>query len=254
MRRWRGRGIGPSVAASPVSGRAAPANTYDPGRGMSTVCSSRRSRPQHCRAVVVLLLALAGLIGAPHAAVAAPTAPGATTARGCGITTAGGARYRVVRQAGRLSCARARGVVRYVVSHGTPTQGRPGRAPRGWACAWTYYEPPQRGRAGPICRRRGARVAGYAIRSSQASARTCGVVRGARLHVAGRVSCGVARRIARRYGRKAARGRGCPPSGNTCPLRIRSFRCATPTSGYRSLVLSCSSSRLGARIRGYEAA
>lgn len=91
---------------------------------------------------------------------------------------------------------------------------------------------------------------------SALSARSCGDIQlsgqDIRLRVGG-VSCAGARRIARAYDRKRDRGRGCMPNtGNTCLLRVRSFRCTTPSAGSLPLALSCGSRRLGARIRGYE--
>lgn len=92
--------------------------------------------------------------------------------------------------------------------------------------------------------------------SGALSARSCGDVRlsgqATRLRASG-VSCRGARRVARAYDRKRDRGRGClPDTGNTCPLRVGSFRCTTPSRGSAPLVLTCSSRKLGARIRGYE--
>ena len=86
--------------------------------------------------------------------------------------------------------------------------------------------------------------------------RSCGTVTytdmTVRLKVRGRASCPGARRVALRYADKVDGGDGCPPEGgNTCPLRVGSFRCTTPTAGSLPLVLSCSSRRLEARIKGY---
>lgn len=88
------------------------------------------------------------------------------------------------------------------------------------------------------------------------SAGSCGDIRLSgqemRLRVGG-VSCTGARGIARAYDRKRDRGKGCSPdTGNTCPLRVGSFRCTTPSAGFAPLALSCGSRNLGARIRGYE--
>ncbi len=74
-----------------------------------------------------------------------------------------------------------------------------------------------------------------------------------RLKVRGRLSCASARRVARRYANKVDGGAGCSvEGGNTCPLAVGGFRCTTPTAGSLPLVLSCSSRRLKARIKGYE--
>jgi hypothetical protein len=86
--------------------------------------------------------------------------------------------------------------------------------------------------------------------------RSCGTVTytgmTVRLKVRGRASCRGARRVALRYVQKVDGGEGClPDTGNTCPLTVRSFRCTTPTAGALPLVLSCSSRRLNARIKGY---
>lgn len=87
--------------------------------------------------------------------------------------------------------------------------------------------------------------------------RSCGTVTytqmTVRIKVRGRASCPGARRVALRYADKVDGGDGCPPDGgNTCPLRVGSFRCTTPTAGSHPLVLRCSSRRLEARIKGYE--
>ena len=58
-------------------------------------------------------------------------------------------------KSGHVSCRKARSVIRYVTSHGQPTQGRPGKSPRGWNCfyGYGYYHGDHRrlGRAGPEC-------------------------------------------------------------------------------------------------------
>ncbi len=92
---------------------------------------------------------------------------------------------------------------------------------------------------------------------TQPPVRACGTVAytdmTVELKVRGRASCRGARRVARLYEDKAAEGEGCPPEGgNTCPLRIGSFRCRAPTAASLPLVLSCSSRRLEARIKGYK--
>jgi hypothetical protein len=58
---------------------------------------------------------------------------------------------------GRMSCATARNVIEYVLTHGTPRQGAPGTSPPGWQCGYGYgylhgdhYES---GRPGPNCSR-----------------------------------------------------------------------------------------------------
>jgi hypothetical protein len=67
-------------------------------------------------------------------------------------------------KSGRVSCRKARSVIRYVTSHGTPTQGTPGKSPRGWSCFYGYgyyHGDHQRlGRAGPECQRGKKMVAG----------------------------------------------------------------------------------------------
>jgi hypothetical protein len=66
--------------------------------------------------------------------------------------------------AGPSSCSEAKSVIRYVSSHGTPTQGSLGKSPRGWMCGYGYgYYRGNRqreGRDGPECSRRSTVVAG----------------------------------------------------------------------------------------------
>lgn len=70
--------------------------------------------------------------------------------RSCGKVKGKG--YSLKVRAERVSCRTARRVVRYVSTHGEPTQGTPGKAPKGWHCAWTYGESRYGiGRAGPAC-------------------------------------------------------------------------------------------------------
>src|SRR5919202_1855805 len=99
--------------------------------------------------------------------------------------------------------------------------------------------------------------AGLAAAGSSSPVRSCGTVEytdmTVRVKVRGRASCRGARRVALEYADTAAGGEGCPADGgNTCPLRIGSFRCSAPTAGSLPLVLSCSSRRLNARIKGYK--
>jgi hypothetical protein len=77
------------------------------------------------------------------------------SARGCGSVPAIGTSFHVYVLDARVGCTTARGVVVYVLTHGRPSQGSPGRSPRGWSCAWGfgYYhgERFRSGRAGPLC-------------------------------------------------------------------------------------------------------
>src|SRR4051812_19121559 len=69
--------------------------------------------------------------------------------------------------------------------------------------------------------------------------RKCGTIQGISfrgtfrvgLLARGRVSCRLARHVAIRYERRANGGKGCSQNGgNTCPKKIGSFVCRTPTA------------------------
>lgn len=86
------------------------------------------------------------------------------SARGWGSLPATGTRFHVYVLAGPVGCMTARNVVAYVLTHGRPSQGSPGRSPRGWSCAWGfgYYhgERFRSGRAGSLCTHRRLTVQG----------------------------------------------------------------------------------------------
>jgi hypothetical protein len=77
------------------------------------------------------------------------------SSRACGSVPAIGTSFRVYVLDGRVGCTTARSVVAYVLTHGRPSQGSPGRSPRGWSCAWGFGfyhgERFRSGRAGPLC-------------------------------------------------------------------------------------------------------
>lgn len=89
----------------------------------------------------------------------------------CGHVRGEGTTFRVDVFRGAISCPTARGVIRYVLTHGSPTQASPGVAPRGWSCGYGYGfyhgHHNQSGRVGPICTRRQdiiqATQAGYTL-------------------------------------------------------------------------------------------
>jgi hypothetical protein len=86
------------------------------------------------------------------------------TGRSCGVVDGRGSAYHVNIFDGRVSCARARAVIQYVLTHGHPTQGSPGKSPSGWSCGYGYGlyhgNHSQSGRAGPNCSRGGNDVQG----------------------------------------------------------------------------------------------
>jgi hypothetical protein len=191
--------------------------------------------------IVAAALAVALLIAAVATADARRPPALHAAAHWCGHVKSdskrGSQRFRVRVERGHFACRRARGVIRYVLNHGTPAQGSPGRHPRGWACAWGYGEyhhnPDQGGRSGPSCSRGKVTVAGYApgfyppasgkraadaFGLSAAAARHCRNVSAGgpgETHIrAVHVSCRTARRLARACG-----GGNCQKFGFTCRWR-----------------------------------
>jgi hypothetical protein len=83
------------------------------------------------------------------------TADARASIRDCGRVPAIGTSFHVYVLDGRVGCTMARDIVAYVLTHGRPSQGSPGRSPRGWSCAWGFgYVHGERfrsGRAGPLC-------------------------------------------------------------------------------------------------------
>jgi len=73
----------------------------------------------------------------------------------CGRVRGLGTSFSVAVLQGHVRCTTARRVIEYVLTHGKPTQGSPGRSPSGWQCGYGYgfyhghHE--QSGRAGPNC-------------------------------------------------------------------------------------------------------
>lgn len=103
---------------------------------------------------------LACLLAAAWACI--DVAPASAARQKCGSVSIEGSVHRVERRAGRVSCRRARAVVRYTLTHGKATMGCPGKAPRGWQCSWTYgYTNGNFGRIGVEVRRGARRVIGY---------------------------------------------------------------------------------------------
>lgn len=89
-----------------------------------------------------------------------PLGPGELASRAdaasrCGSVKVKKTRYRVFGR-GKVSCAKARFVIKFVLTHGKPTQGSPGRAPKGWSCGYGFGKKKgEIARAGPTCERRG---------------------------------------------------------------------------------------------------
>lgn len=112
-------------------------------------------------ACLIICVTIAGF-GASSAE--ARTAGYAARYRSCGrIHTRFGTLVVYVKH-GNVPCGQARSVIKYVTSHGTPTQGQPGRNPRGWNCyyGYGYYHGNHErfARAGPECDRVGKTVEG----------------------------------------------------------------------------------------------
>ncbi len=82
----------------------------------------------------------------------------------CGEVLAHRFRFRVDVVSGRAPCPVARRVITYVLTHGAPTQGSPGKDPAGWVCGYAhgYYHGghARLGRSGPSCVSRGRTVKG----------------------------------------------------------------------------------------------
>jgi hypothetical protein len=95
------------------------------------------------------------------------TADAEASGRGCGSVPAIDTRFHVYVIDGPVGCTTARNVVAFVLTHGRPTQGSPGRSPRGWSCSWGfgYYhgERFRSGRAGPLCTRGRLTVQGLQV-------------------------------------------------------------------------------------------
>lgn len=92
---------------------------------------------------VVATCAVVGL------AISSP-ADGAPPKR-CGTVHADGTSFSV-RASNNLGCGEARRVVRFVLTHGKPTQGAPGKSPAGWSCGYSVGTTNgTTGRAGPAC-------------------------------------------------------------------------------------------------------
>jgi hypothetical protein len=92
------------------------------------------------------------------------------TAR-CGRVRGLGTTFAVDVLQGHVSCSTARHVIKFVLTHGHPTQGSPGKSPPGWQCGYGYgfYHGNRRqgGRAGPSCSR-GSRI----VQGTQAGTRS----------------------------------------------------------------------------------
>lgn len=73
----------------------------------------------------------------------------------CGHVSSRYGRFKVDVLRGELKCDTARHVIRYVLHHGPPSQGAPGKSPPHWSCGWGfgYYHGhrEQMGRSGPLC-------------------------------------------------------------------------------------------------------
>jgi hypothetical protein len=123
--------------------------------------------------VAVVLAATLADLDTPAGATRYPTVGRVPSVTGCGKVRGLGTTFTVEVLQGRVSCATARHVIEYVLTHGKPTQGSPGKSPPGWQCGYGYgfyhgnHE--QSARAGPSCSN-GSRIvqgtqAGYTLQS-----------------------------------------------------------------------------------------
>jgi hypothetical protein len=104
---------------------------------------------------VVLLACLAAGDAASGQAGGALGRAAVVPKQNCGRVRALGTSFSVAVLEGHIRCRTARRVIEYVLTHGKPTQGSPGKSPSGWQCGYGYgfyhgnHE--QSGRAGPDC-------------------------------------------------------------------------------------------------------
>jgi hypothetical protein len=184
-----------------------------------------------------------GLLAAAMCTLAAasssvPAGAEAALPKRCGEVHARGVDWRV--RAGDVGCRKARRVIRFVLTHGQPTQGSPGRAPAGWRCAYGYGRAPdgRTGRAGPKCSGPGPRRAdGYGpgyrplrIGQRALTAKDGGYARRRCISQPFRrlTSYGVRCRVARRLGEQAKARSDCPDrQGRGCyrHVRVDRWRC-----------------------------
>jgi len=105
------------------------------------------------RRLSLFVLISTGLV-AVCAQSSADTAANSAAYRMCGRISSRYGPFAVYIKRGRVSCSQARSVIKYVTSHGMPTQGTPGTSPRGWNCDYGYGRyrgNPRIARAGPEC-------------------------------------------------------------------------------------------------------
>lgn len=112
------------------------------------------------------LAALSLMIPSAPAARATDESAFAAAKHRCGTFRARSLRYRYAIVGGKPSCVTARRVLRYVLTHGKPEQGSPGRSPAGWICGYGYGRAANGDsvRAGPNCQRGRAMVEAIDIR------------------------------------------------------------------------------------------
>lgn len=119
-----------------------------PAGGPGIVVGKGNYMPQSSRSLSVCVVACVCAVVALVAAAPAPAAP----PQRCGSVQADGATFKV-RASNNLGCNAARRVVRFVLTHGQPTQGSPGTAPAGWSCGYSFGTSSAglTARTGPAC-------------------------------------------------------------------------------------------------------
>jgi len=197
---------------------------------------------------VFSLLSVSILAAGREAALAQREHVSAAAACGSVSAPARGGRYRVDVLRGSLGCRRARAVIRYVLTHGRPTQGYPGRSPRGWRCAWGYGRDREGNgaRVGPNCTRGSVTVQGSQPgfapypNTSSAAYRSCGQIQiktGYRVPLSvDRLSCSAGAQVARGWIRRlsAVGNRTVVNVGRyRCVWRVRTTNLVTCSSGAR---------------------
>lgn len=111
------------------------------------------------------LIAVVAVLALASGAVASDSAAGSRSAlKACGPVSSRYGKFKVDVLHGSVACATARHVIRFVLTHGSGSQGAPGKSPPHWSCGWGfgYYHGHrnQMGRSGPICTRGNREVEG----------------------------------------------------------------------------------------------
>jgi hypothetical protein len=120
---------------------------------MSRVLVTSRRPHRLLLMIAVVSLACVATVGAVSAQAVGKAA--VVPKQSCGRVRALGTSFSVAVLEGHVRCTTARRVIEYVLTHGKPTQGSPGRSPSGWQCGYGYgfyhRNHEQSGRAGPNC-------------------------------------------------------------------------------------------------------